>query len=532
MSADQNDAIKMEEGSLGTPRTQFFNRLKHQYGTIPAWRDSFADSNHSISGFGFFRTHSRLRESVRTSFNGTMKALSNAASRRCSVIEHKGSATMSNEIVNLVNNIVGSGIVALPSGVAAFGNTSSALIPAILLIWMVGILNAYYFSLIGRLCSISGALTYRDAWEKTMGSQGAGLIATVCMLKAGMAVWCLSVILGDSFHSLFLMIGMAFLTRTEVLIMVTVLVLLPLCLVKNLNFLAPFSFVGVAAIVLSTIIMWERYFDGTYKLPYGRFVEDTDEDVKPSFGSIGWEGVFSIRTLILVCMLSTAYVAHYNAPRFYVELKDNTIKRYNAVVCWSFGSCSTLFSLFTAGGFLTFGGNCSGYILNNYNNVDFLAAVCRAAISLSVICTYPLLFVGFRDGLIDVIGLAQEDQTAGALNLITVLGISVVTVLAATWTDLAFIVAIGGATFATVIIFVFPALMFRAAVTNMGQYASDRLKREVQVSLYMMVFGTMMGLVGAWLAFHPLDIVRSGDNGNDVIIADIAEVIVNDTSTG
>jgi len=31
-------------------------------------------------------------------------------------------------------------------------------------------------------------------------------------------------------------------------------------------------------------------------------------------------------------MLSTAYLAHYNAPKYYVELKDNTIKRYNQVV--------------------------------------------------------------------------------------------------------------------------------------------------------------------------------------------------------
>jgi len=46
----------------------------------------------------------------------------------------------------------------------------------------------------------------------------------------------------------------------------------------------------------------------------------------------GATAALSPASSILLCMLSTAYLAHYNAPKYYVELKDNTIKRYNQVV--------------------------------------------------------------------------------------------------------------------------------------------------------------------------------------------------------
>ena len=52
----------------------------------------------------------------------------------------------------------------------------------------------------------------------------------------------------------------------------------------------------------------------------------------PKFGVAGATAALSPASSILLCMLSTAYLAHYNAPKYYVELKDNTIKRYNQVV--------------------------------------------------------------------------------------------------------------------------------------------------------------------------------------------------------
>ena len=55
-----------------------------------------------------------------------------------------GTATMSTEIFNLVKSIVGAGVLSLPAGIAAFGNAPSAVIPANILITVIGSISGEY----------------------------------------------------------------------------------------------------------------------------------------------------------------------------------------------------------------------------------------------------------------------------------------------------------------------------------------------------------------------------------------------------
>ena len=57
-----------------------------------------------------------------------------------------------------------------------------------------------------------------------------------------------------------------------------------------------------------------------------------------------------------VCMLFQSFVMHYNAPRFYTELKHPTISHFSQVVGYSFGIASTISIVIASAGFLTFGG--------------------------------------------------------------------------------------------------------------------------------------------------------------------------------
>ena len=86
----------------------------------------------------------------------------------------------------------------------------------------------------------------------------------------------------------------------------------------------------------------------------------------------------------LVAMISSAYVAHYNAPKFWNELKDRTRTKYNTVVASSFFISFIIYVIVATAGFYTFGGHSSGFILNNYANSDVLATIARVAIGLGV----------------------------------------------------------------------------------------------------------------------------------------------------
>lgn len=73
-----------------------------------------------------------------------------------------GTASIPNEVFNLVKGIVGVGVLSLPAGIAAFGDAPGAVLPAVGLVAGIGAVSAYGFSLIGRVCSFTGARSYRE----------------------------------------------------------------------------------------------------------------------------------------------------------------------------------------------------------------------------------------------------------------------------------------------------------------------------------------------------------------------------------
>jgi amino acid permease len=300
-----------------------------------------------------------------------------------------GTASMSNEIFNLIKNIVGAGVLSLPAGVAAFGNAPSAMLPAAIMIAAIGGISGYCFSLIGRVCALTGSNTYRGAWDKTVGESTSVVPAACVTFQTLCAILAYSMILADTFAAL---LGpfVSGITRTKALWGVTGTVLLPLCLLKDLSSLAPFSLLGIIGMVYTGVAMAVRYLGGGYKLAgpvagAGEFLGGVAQNMQPSFGSVGASGVLNPKSFILLCMLSTAFMSHFNAPKFYVELKDNTIKRYNTVVGTSFAAAIAIFIAITSMGFLTFGANSSGLILNNYSMGDKIMGFSRIAVAVSIV---------------------------------------------------------------------------------------------------------------------------------------------------
>ena len=72
----------------------------------------------------------------------------------------------------------------------------------------------------------------------------------------------------------------------------------------------------------------------------------------------------------------------------------------------------------------------------------------------------------------------------------------IITAVAAVTKDLGMVNAVGGGSLATLIVFVFPALMFRAAVNNQSSSVTDSQKREVRFAMTLMVLGLIMGAIG------------------------------------
>ena len=293
---------------------------------------------------------------------------------------------------------------------------------------------------------------------------------------------------------------------------------MPLCLIKDLSGLAPFSLVGVAGMFYTALAMAARYLGGSYSVAVpasaaargakvataamsgGRYVADVTANMRPTFGNVGAIGALSPNVFILVCLLSTAYMAHFNAPKFYVELRNNTLRRYNTVVMSSFAISVLLFASIGTFGFLTFGKACSGLILNNYSGTDALMGLSRIAVLISIVFSFPLAFAGARDGWLDLLRIPVDDRTNAVLTRTTLAVLSGVTLVASRLRELAFIMSFAGATMGNALIYVYPAIMFRSAVRDMGDKASKGLRREVPFAMFTAFLGVAMGGMGAKMA--------------------------------
>jgi len=108
-------------------------------------------------------------------------------------------------------------------------------------------------------------------------------------------------------------------------------------------------------------------------------------------------------------------------------------------------------------------------------------------------CSYPLCFIGARDGLLDLFKVAQKDRSDSLLNKVTVGMIGLVTGIAAVVTDLGLVAGVGGATFGTALVFVYPTVMLMKLKNNKGM--------ESKIAALIAALGVAMGAVGTVLCF-------------------------------
>jgi len=154
----------------------------------------------------------------------------------------------------------------------------------------------------------------------------------------------------------------------------------------------------------------------------------------------------------------------------------------------------------TMAGFLTFGKSCSGLILNNYSNKDVLISASRIAVAISLVFSYPLVFVGMRGGFVELVGVKPEARTNNLLNATTIGLLSLLTFLACVLKDVTFVLSFGGATLGNALTYVYPALMY-AAINKKKDLKEGSGVLMAQLSACL---GTVMGCIGAKMAIDSL----------------------------
>ena len=136
-----------------------------------------------------------------------------------------------------MKSCVGAGVLSLPAGVAAFGNSPSSLVPASIVLFFLGVLSSYSFYTIGKICAETESRSLSEAWGKLIGQDSAWLISLSCFVTPAGAAVAYSIMLGDVFSNLAKTVGLTgkLASRQAAILALTASVLYPLCNLKNLG---------------------------------------------------------------------------------------------------------------------------------------------------------------------------------------------------------------------------------------------------------------------------------------------------------
>jgi sodium-coupled neutral amino acid transporter 11 len=169
---------------------------------------------------------------------------------------------------NLIKAIAGSGVLALPSGLAAMGDYEGSLLLAVLLMAGLGGVSAYTFALYGRLVHTCRARSLGELWRKIQGERSAWFVSVTSLTFCLGGLLSYSILLGDVAQSLSQTVGLN-VGRQFWIVFLTGTVLSPLCNLKSLLALAPLSLAGVLSVLITTLfIIWRCPFVNPAS-PYG-----------------------------------------------------------------------------------------------------------------------------------------------------------------------------------------------------------------------------------------------------------------------
>ena len=292
-------------------------------------------------------------------------------------------ATLSSSIINMMNTIVGAGVLSIPSTFKNAGLIGSLLLLALSL----------FLSLYGaRFLSLSAVYTKEESYGfigAKVSSYAVGVAADIFMIvfDFGVSIAYFIILFSQAIDLLEAWGGIARDTLENNEWWITFLIMFffgfPLLSVKKLDGLAWASAVAVFCICLFVII---SIIKGIGQLAKG--------GLEYSWLPTSFSGFSSA-----ISVFFTSLCCHVNIPKMTSELRipKNTkfgskVKKMNRVSMISFLSCGAIYFVVGAFGYLAYGNNIQGNLLSNFSqDKEAILNYVKLAYAFVVMFSYPVL---------------------------------------------------------------------------------------------------------------------------------------------
>ncbi|PSK42422.1 Vacuolar amino acid transporter 5 [Elsinoe australis] len=286
-----------------------------------------------------------------------------------------GQASWLSSVINLVNTIVGAGVLAMPLAMSHMG----VLLGILVILWS-GLTAGFGLYLQTRCARYldRGMSSFFALSQITYPNAAVVFDAAIAIKCFGVGVSYL-IIIGD------LMPGVVrgfnanpdatFLVDRHFWVTAFMLIVIPLSFLRRLDSLKYTSVVALVSIGYLVILVVYHFCAG-----------DTLEE-RGEIRGVTWMGI--VPTLASFPVIVFAYTCHQNMFSILNEIGDNSHKSTTAVVTASIGTSGFIYILVAITGYLSFGDNVIGNIVAQYTP-SVSSTIGKAAIVVLVMFSYPL----------------------------------------------------------------------------------------------------------------------------------------------
>ncbi|XP_029349740.1 putative sodium-coupled neutral amino acid transporter 6 [Echeneis naucrates] len=404
-------------------------------------------------------------------------------------------ASFAFSVFNLMNAIMGSGILGLSYAMACTG-----IVGFIILLILVSSLATYSIHLLLKLCDKTGINSYEDLGGRALRNPGKVLVGVTILiqnvgamasylfiLKSELPAAIRSFISSDS-------TGNAWYDNGRLLlILITLCVVLPLSILPKIGFLGYTSSFAFFFMLYFAVVVVVKKWSIPCPLPHnvtslsGTFQvsNSSDSECTPKLFVISSESAYAIPTMAF------SFLCHTTVLPIYCELDRPSKAKMQNVVTVSISLSFLLYLISALFGYLTFYAHVNSELLLSYDvyiSGDIMVMTVRLFVLLAVLLTVPLIHFPARKAVIMLLsGQRPFSWLTHIIATLTILG--VVLILAVFVPDIRNVFGVVGSTTSSCLLFVFPGIFYL-------RISSEPLRSPDSIgAVLLMVFGIIMGLI-------------------------------------
>ncbi|XP_004676193.1 PREDICTED: sodium-coupled neutral amino acid transporter 3 [Condylura cristata] len=421
--------------------------------------------------------------------------------------DFEGKTSFGMSVFNLSNAIMGSGILGL-----AYAMANTGIILFLFLLTAVALLSSYSIHLLLKSSGIVGIRAYEQLGYRAFGTPGklAAALAITLQNIGAMSSYLYIIkselpLVIQTFLNLEERTSDWYMNGNYLVILVSVTVILPLALMRQLGYLGYSSGFSLSCMVFFLIAVIYKKFHVPCPLPFpsanvtGNFshLEVFKEEARlqdeakatafctPSYFRLNTQTAYTIP------IMAFAFVCHPEVLPIYTELKDPSKRKMQQISNISIAVMYVMYFLAALFGYLTFYDGVESELLHTYSKVDpfdVLILCVRVAVLTAVTLTVPIVLFPVRRAIQQMLFQNQEfswlRHALIATGLLT--GINLLVIFAP---NILGIFGVIGATSAPCLIFIFPAIFYFRIVPKEKEPAKSTPKI---LALCFAVFGLLL----------------------------------------